>query len=67
MAQQQAAGKAFTDEQRWWLGNMVQHIASDFYLETDHFNYGPFDQAGRLCKSPCSNLHDWQHRPLRGD
>ena len=24
----------------------------------DHFNYGPFDQAGGLCESPCSNLHE---------
>ena len=50
MAQQQAAGKAFTDEQRWWLENMVEHIASNFDLEADHFNYGPFDQAGGLGK-----------------
>lgn len=48
MAQQQAAGKAFTEEQRWWLEKMAEHIASNLGLEADDFGYAPFDQRGGL-------------------
>ena len=48
LAQQQAAGRAFTDEQRWWLEKMAEHIASNLGLETEDFGYAPFDQRGGL-------------------
>ena len=48
MAQQQAAGRAFTDEQRWWLEKMAEHIASNLGLEAEDFDYAPFDQRGGL-------------------
>jgi len=48
MAQQQAVGKAFTDEQRWWLEKMAEHIASNLGLEAEDFGYAPFDQRGGL-------------------
>ncbi len=48
MAQQQAAGKGFTDEQRWWLEKMAEHIASNLGLEAEDFGYAPFDQRGGL-------------------
>ena len=48
LAQQQGAGRAFTDEQRWWLEKMAEHIASNLGLETDDFGYAPFDQRGGL-------------------
>lgn len=48
MAQQQAAGKCFTDEQRWWLDKMAEHIASNLGLEAEDFGYAPFDQRGGL-------------------
>jgi type I restriction enzyme R subunit len=48
VAQQQAAGKAFTDEQRWWLEKMAEHIASNLGIEADDFGYAPFDQRGGL-------------------
>ncbi|MFO1428436.1 MAG: type I restriction-modification enzyme R subunit C-terminal domain-containing protein [Steroidobacteraceae bacterium] len=48
MAQQQAAGKGFTDEQRWWLEKMAEHIASNLGIEADDFGYAPFDQRGGL-------------------
>jgi type I restriction enzyme R subunit len=47
-AQQQAAGKAFTDEQRWWLEKMAEHIASNLGIEAEDFGYAPFDQRGGL-------------------
>jgi len=48
MAQQQAAGKGFTDEQRWWLEQMAEHIASNLGIEAEDFGYAPFDQHGGL-------------------
>jgi len=48
MAQQQAAGKPFTDEQRWWLEKMAEHIASNLGIEAEDFGYAPFDQRGGL-------------------
>jgi type I restriction enzyme R subunit len=48
MAQQQAAGKTFTDEQRWWLEKMAEHIASNLGIEAEDFGYAPFDQRGGL-------------------
>jgi type I restriction enzyme R subunit len=54
LAQQQAArgkqGNAFTDEQRWWLEKMAEHIASNLGLEAEDFGYAPFDQRGGLGK-----------------
>ena len=48
MAQQQASGKAFSDEQRWWLEKMAEHIASNLGIEIEDFGYAPFDQRGGL-------------------
>jgi len=50
MAQQQAAGKAFTDEQRWWLGKMAEHIASNLGIAAEDFESVPFNQRGGLGK-----------------
>ena len=48
LAQQQAVGKGFTEEQRWWLEKMAEHIASNLGIEADDFGYAPFDQRGGL-------------------
>ena len=48
MAQQQAAGKGFSNEQRWWLEKMAEHIASNLGIEAEDFGYAPFDQRGGL-------------------
>ncbi len=48
LAQQQAAGNTFTDEQRWWLEKMAEHIASNLGIESEDFGYAPFDQRGGL-------------------
>jgi type I restriction enzyme R subunit len=50
MAQQQASGNRFTDEQRWWLEKMAEHIASNLGLEPDDFELPPFNQRGGLGK-----------------
>jgi type I restriction enzyme R subunit len=70
MAQQQAAGKAFTDEQRWWLEKMAEHIASNLGIEAEDFGYAPFDQRGGLGRvhqlfgSQLSNVVDELNREL---
>jgi type I restriction enzyme, R subunit len=50
LAQQQAAGKGFTDEQRWWLEKMAEHIASNLGIEAEDFESVPFNQRGGLGK-----------------
>ncbi len=46
----QGGGGRFTDEQRWWLEKMAEHIASNLGIEADDFGYAPFDQRGGLGK-----------------
>jgi type I restriction enzyme R subunit len=41
-------GKRFTDEQRWWLEKMAEHIASNLGIEAEDFGYAPFDLRGGL-------------------
>ena len=50
MAQQRVAGRAFSDEQRWWLEKMAEHIASNLGLEAEDFELSPFNQQGGLGK-----------------
>ena len=46
----QGGGGRFTDEQRWWLEKMAEHIASNLGIEAEDFGYAPFDQRGGLGK-----------------
>ncbi len=48
MAQQQAGEQGFTDEQRWLLEKMAEHIAGNLGIEAEDFGYAPFDQRGGL-------------------
>jgi type I restriction enzyme R subunit len=48
MAQQEAAGQAFTPEQRKWLEMIRDHIASNLGIEPEDFDLAPFDQRGGL-------------------
>jgi len=43
-----ATGRRFTDEQRWWLEKMAEHIASNLGIEAEDSGYAPFDQRGGL-------------------
>jgi type I restriction enzyme R subunit len=38
----------FTDEQRWWLEKMAEHIASNLGIDAEDFDLSPFDQRGGL-------------------
>jgi type I restriction enzyme R subunit len=48
MAQQQAAGKAFTPEQRRWLTMIRDHVAANLGVTLEDFEYAPFSQQGGL-------------------
>jgi len=51
LAQQENAGKKFTDEQRRWLKMIRDHIAGNLSIETDDFEYGKFIQEGGIGKA----------------
>ncbi len=48
LATQQAAGRAFTDEQLRWLADIRDHIAGSVSIEMGDFQYAPFSQRGGL-------------------
>jgi type I restriction enzyme R subunit len=48
LAQQSAAGKAFSAEQQRWLEMIRDHIAASLGIEIDDFDLPPFSQQGGL-------------------
>lgn len=51
MAQQEAAGRSFTAEQRDWLERIRDHIAASLMIAADDFEAVPFVQHGGLGKA----------------
>ena len=51
IAQQETAGRTFTDEQRVWLGRIRDHIASSLVINAEDFDGVPFVQHGGLGKA----------------
>ena len=51
LSEQEAAGSAFTPEQRQWLGMIRDQIAISLAVETDDFDYVPFSERGGLGKA----------------
>lgn len=50
LAEQEAAGLAFTADQRRWLEAIKYHIKSSLVIERADFDYAPFNQMGGLGK-----------------
>ena len=50
LAQQDASGKRFTEEQRRWLVMIRDHIAANLGIEPDDFELAPFAKEGGLGK-----------------
>ncbi|MBI1792683.1 MAG: DEAD/DEAH box helicase family protein [Chloroflexi bacterium] len=46
LASQQAEGKTFTAEQRWWLDQVATHIGVNLEIHAEDFNYGEFFNRG---------------------
>ncbi|MDP2675316.1 MAG: type I restriction-modification enzyme R subunit C-terminal domain-containing protein [Dehalococcoidia bacterium] len=51
LAQQESARRRFTEEQLRWLEDIRDHIAANFQIEADDFQYVPFAQRGGLGKA----------------
>ena len=51
LAQQQNAGRRFTDEQRRWLEMMSDHVATSLEIDIDDFDLTPFAGEGGLAKA----------------
>ncbi|MCC7179923.1 MAG: DEAD/DEAH box helicase family protein [Acidobacteria bacterium] len=51
LAQQQNAGRQFTDEQRLWLEMIRDHIATSLEIDIDDFDLTPFAGEGGLAKA----------------
>jgi type I restriction enzyme R subunit len=51
LAQQENAGRKFSDEQRQWLELIRDHIAANLQIEVDDFDYVPFTQRGGIGKA----------------
>jgi len=46
LAAQEAEGKTFTPEQRWWLDQVATHIGVNLEIHAEDFNYGEFFNRG---------------------
>ncbi|HEX9370290.1 MAG TPA: type I restriction-modification enzyme R subunit C-terminal domain-containing protein [Roseiflexaceae bacterium] len=44
--QQEANGRQFTPEQRWWLDQIAAHIGVNLSVASDDFEYGDFFNRG---------------------
>ncbi len=51
LAGQEGAGRKFTQEQKDWLLNIKDHIASSMAIEKDDFELSPFHDDGGLVKA----------------
>lgn len=49
LAAQEAAGKKFTEDQRWWLDRIAEHIGVNLGVGLEDFDYGEFfGRGGRI-------------------
>ena len=49
LAAQQAAGRSFTPDQRWWLDRIAEHIGVNLEVAPEDLDYGEFfNRGGRL-------------------
>jgi len=46
LAAQEAAGRAFSEEQRWWLDHIAAHISVNLGVTADDFGYGALFERG---------------------
>ena len=51
LTQQEGLGRSFSEEQVRWLEDIRDHIAANFQIEADDFQYVPFAQRGGLGKA----------------
>ncbi|MFA7405747.1 MAG: type I restriction-modification enzyme R subunit C-terminal domain-containing protein [Pelobacteraceae bacterium] len=50
IAKQEAIGKDFSDEQRWWLERIRDHVIASLEIGRDDFEFTPFKENGGIGK-----------------
>jgi len=50
IARQEAGGKRFSDEQRWWLERIRDHVIASLEIGRDDFEFTPFKENGGIGK-----------------
>jgi type I restriction enzyme R subunit len=61
LATQEAAGKQFTDEQRWWLDKIAEFIGLNLAITPDDFSIdGDFVDHGGVWGAAETLGRDWQ-------
>lgn len=48
---QTAAGRDFSDEQRWWLDRIAEHIGVSLSVSADDLSNNPFQARGGLFRA----------------
>jgi type I restriction enzyme, R subunit len=48
---QETSGKQFSEEQRWWLNKVAEHIGVNLIISAEDFNYGEFFNKGGQVKA----------------
>jgi len=59
LAQQEAHGRRFTAEQRWWLDQIAAHIGVNLSIAPDDFEYGAFFNRGGPFAAARAFGKDW--------
>jgi len=50
VARQEGAGRVFSDEQRWWLERIRDHVIASLEIGRDDFEFTPFKENGGIGK-----------------
>lgn len=50
VSKQEASGKSFSDEQRWWLERIRDHVIASLEIGRDDFEFTPFKENGGIGK-----------------
>jgi type I restriction enzyme R subunit len=50
ISKQEASGKSFSDEQRWWLERIRDHVIASLEIGRDDFEFTPFKENGGIGK-----------------
>jgi type I restriction enzyme, R subunit len=59
LAQQEARGRTFTAEQRWWLDQIAAHIGVNLSVAPNDFEYGDFFNRGGSFAAARAFGHAW--------
>ena len=59
LAQQEAKGRQFSPEQRWWLDHIAVHIGVNLSVAPDDFEYGDFFNRGGPVAAARAFGRDW--------